>query len=396
MKTKTMKTIMDFKFEKRTVILRCDLNVSIKDGQIIDNSKIKASLKTIEYILDKGAKILIMSHLGRIKSRDDLEKCDMRIVFEELKKYLHDKICFVDETKPNRLKNHIKNLDYGKAILMQNTRYEDLDGNKESGCDKKLSKEWSKLGEFFINDAFATIHRKHASNYGISSFLPSGVGFLVLEELQNLNVLDNPERPYAVIMGGIKVSDKIGVIQSLIKNVNYILIGGAMSYTFLRAKGYNMGDSLIEPDQIEYCKGLLERYGEKIILPVDLYGAFSTNENSEIIFKDVENIPSSFQGMDIGDETIKQFSSVLKGVKTVFWNGPLGVYENKNFRKGTEKILECVTKNSDTVILGGGDIIGCANLLGYADKVTYMSTGGGATLRYLENHDQPGLKNMDF
>ena len=392
---KKMKTIKDFKFEKRTVILRCDLNVTIKNGKIIDNSKIKASLKTLEYMLERNAKVLIMSHLGRIKTKEDLASNDMKIVYDELNRLLPNKVIFVPETDPNKLKKHMKNLDYGKAILMQNTRYEDLYGKKESECDKKLSKGWAGLGEFFINDAFATIHRKHASNYGISLYLPSGVGFLVLEELKNLDKLDNPERPYVVIMGGIKIADKIGIVETLVKKADYILIGGAMSYTFLKAKGYNMGDSLVELDRVDYCKSLLERYEDKIILPTDLYGFFGPDDN-DVVFRNIDGITNSFCGMDIGDETVDRFIDVLKDTKTVFWNGPLGAYESKKYRQGTEKILKYLVENVDTVVLGGGDIVGCASILGYKDKVTFASTGGGATLKYLENHDQPGLRNMDF
>lgn len=393
---KEMKNILDFNFEKRTVILRCDLNVTIKEGKIIDNSKIKASLKTIEYIIDKGARLIIMSHLGRIKTEDDLKKYDMRIVYNELSRFLHDKLSFINETKPNKIKKQIKKLEYGKAVLIQNTRYEDLIDRKESDCDKKLSRGWASLGDYFINDAFATIHRKHASNFGISSYLPSGVGFLVLKELEALNTLDNPKRPYVVIMGGAKISDKIGVISNLIKKADYILVGGAMSYTFLKAKGYNMGKSLVELDKIDYCKALIERYEDRIILPTDLYGVFNLQENADVIFQDIQNIPDNFHSMDIGDETINKFISILKNTNTIFWNGPLGAYENEKFRTGTDKILKYITENVETVILGGGDIVGCANLLGYADKVTYCSTGGGATLKYLENHNQPGLKHMNF
>ena len=391
-----MKTILDFNFEKRTVILRCDFNVTIDNGKIIDNSKIKASLKTIEYILDNGGKLLIMSHLGRVKTKEDLSLYDMRIVYDELNRLLPGKISFIDETNPKKLKKPLNKLQYGKALLMQNTRYEDLNGNKESGCDIKLSKGWAKLGEFFINDAFATCHRKHASNFGISFFLPSGVGFLVLKEIEHLNILDDPIRPFVVIMGGAKISDKVGVIESLIKKVDYILIGGAMSYTFLKAKGYNMGRSKVEYEKIDYCKSLLDRYEEKIILPVDLYGVFSDEENADVIFNDVGTIPDSFSGMDIGDDTLKKYFAILKNTNTVFWNGPLGAYENEKFRKGTEKVLDYITKNVDTVILGGGDIVGCANILGYSHKISFSSTGGGATLKYLENHNLPGLQNMNF
>ena len=216
-----------------------------------------------------------------------------------------------------------------------------------------------------------------------------------MHELENLNILDNPKRPFVVIMGGSKISDKIGVISSLIKQADYILVGGAMAFTFLEAKGYRVGDSLFEEKYIDYCKDLLKHYTDRIILPTDLYGTYNLNEKPDVILQDVDMIPNDFIGLDIGDETIKLFKSILKNTKTVFWNGPLGAYEYEKFRYGTNEILKYLKDNTETVILGGGDIVGCSNLLGYTKDMTFASTGGGATLNYLENHNQPGLRNMN-
>ena len=390
-----MKTILDLNLKNKTVILRCDLHVSIKDGQIIDDTKIKSSLKTINYILENGGKVVILSHLGKIKTEEDKQKNDMKIVYKRLNELIPNKIKFINETSGKAVKKAVKNLDYGRGILLQNTRYEDLNKNKESSCDKHLSKFWAKLGDIYINDAFGTIHRAHASNYGVSNYLESAIGFLVLHELENLNILDNPKRPFVVIMGGSKISDKIGVISSLIKQADYILVGGAMAFTFLEAKGYRVGDSLFEEKYIDYCKDLLKHYTDRIILPTDLYGTYNLNEKPDVILQDVDMIPNDFIGLDIGDETIKLFKSILKNTKTVFWNGPLGAYEYEKFRYGTNEILKYLKDNTETVILGGGDIVGCSNLLGYTKDMTFASTGGGATLKYLENHNQPGLRNMN-
>ena len=390
-----MKTILDVNLKNKTVILRCDLNVSIKDGKIIDDTKIKSSLKTINYILEQGGKVVILSHLVKIKTEEDKQKNDMKIVYKRLNELIPNKIKFINETSGKAVKKAVKNLDYGRGILLQNTRYEDLNKNKESSCDKHLSKFWAKLGDIYINDAFGTIHRAHASNYGVSNYLESAIGFLVMHELENLNILDNPKRPFVVIMGGSKISDKIGVISSLIKQADYILVGGAMAFTFLEAKGYRVGDSLFEEKYIDYCKDLLKHYTDRIILPTDLYGTYNLNEKPDVILQDVDMIPNDFIGLDIGDETIKLFKSILKNTKTVFWNGPLGAYEYEKFRYGTNEILKYLKDNTETVILGGGDIVGCSNLLGYTKDMTFASTGGGATLKYLENHNQPGLRNMN-
>lgn len=390
-----MKKITEFNLKKKRVILRCDLNVSIKDGKIIDDNKIKASLKTINYILDQDAKLIIMSHLGRVKTEENKKDNDMKIVYERLNELLPNKVKFVNETNPKKIEKYAKAMDFGTALLIQNTRFEDIKGNKESGCNKTLSKNWSRLGNIFINDAFATIHRKHASNYGIASYLESGIGFLMMEELENLNKLDNPKRPYVVIMGGSKISDKIGIIKSLIRQADYILIGGAMSYTFLKAKGYEIGKCMHEEEEIKYCEYLLSHYKDRIILPIDLKGSLNKINEEEVITQKVEEITNNFVGLDMGPKTIKKYKEILKEAKTIFWNGPIGAYEYELFRKGTKDILKYAKDNVETVIIGGGDIVGCSNILGYTKDLTFASTGGGATLKYLEDHNQPGLKNME-
>ena len=389
-----MKTLKDINIDNKKVILRCDLNVSISDEKIIDDTKIRKSLKTIEYLLEHNAKVLIMSHLGKIETLKDKEENDMKIVYKRLKSFLKEKIEYTDQTHGFKLKKAFKKLPHGKALLMQNTRYEDLNKNKESGCDMKLSKHWAKLGDVFVSDAFGTIHRKHASNYGISCFLPSAIGFLIEDEIKNLNILDKPKKPFVLIMGGSKVSDKIKVIENLVEKADYILIGGKMVFTFLKASGYETGSNSYEKDQLDYCKKLLEKHKDKIVLPVDLWGLYDDDLDHDPILEDITDISDGYIGLDIGDKTIENYKKVLKNAKTVFWNGPLGKYEDENFILGTKEILTYLIENVETVILGGGDIVSCASLLNLDDNVTFASTGGGATLKYLEDHEEPGLENM--
>ena len=384
------KTIKDFSLDFKTVILRCDLNVTIKDNKIVDDTRIKGSLETIKYILDNNAKVVILSHLGKVKTLEDKEKNNLKIVCDRLNYYLDNKITFVEYDYD--VKKIIDDTPYKKGVLLQNTRYFDLDNKKESNCDQELSKYFASLGDIFINDAFGLIHRCHASNVGISKLLPSGIGFLMEKELKNLDMLDNPKRPFYVIMGGAKVSDKIEVINSLIDKVDKLFIGGAMCFTFLKSKNINIGASLVEDNLLEYCSNLLEKYKEKIILPIDVNGAFSFNSETPLENYSIMNIPTTFIGMDIGKKSVELFKDELSSCKTLFWNGPLGVYEFTKYQQGTKDILEFVCNNVETVILGGGDIVSCCNILGYNKKVSFISTGGGASLAYLANKNQPGLK----
>lgn len=384
------KTIKDFSLDFKTVILRCDLNATIKDNKIVDDTRIKESLETIKYILDNNAKVVILSHLGKVKTLEDKEKNNLKIVCDRLNYYLDNKITFVEYDYD--VKKIIDDTPYKKGVLLQNTRYFDLDNKKESNCDQELSKYFASLGDIFINDAFGLIHRCHASNVGISKLLPSGIGFLMEKELKSLDMLDNPKRPFYVIMGGAKVSDKIEVINSLIDKVDKLFIGGAMCFTFLKSKNINIGASLVEDNLLEYCSNLLEKYKDKIILPIDVNGAFSFNSETPLENYSIMNIPTTFIGMDIGKKSVELFKDELSSCKTLFWNGPLGVYEFTKYQQGTKDILEFVCNNVETVILGGGDIVSCCNILGYNKKVSFISTGGGASLAYLANKNQPGLK----
>ena len=383
------KTIESYDLKNKTVIIRADLNVPIKEGKIKDNSRIVASVKTIKYALDKGAKVVVLSHLGRVKNEIDKTKNGLRPVYEELNKLLDGRLRFTAFTRGPKVETMVKDMPYGQAILLENTRFEDIEGEKESKNDPELAESWSKLGEIFINDAFGTLHREHASNVGLAKLLPSGLGFLVVKEVSELDKLDNPERPFAIIMGGAKVSDKLGVIKSLITKADKMLIGGGMAFTFLKAKGVEIGKSLVEDEYLEYCKELLDNYGDKIILPIDFKAAHDTEDVMPMI---TDSIGMYQMGLDIGPKTIKLFQDELKGVKTCFWNGPLGMYENPNYQEGTKMVLEYISKSGMYSILGGGDIVTCANQFGYSDNISFLSTGGGASLEYLENKDLPGLR----
>ena len=387
------KTIRDFSLNCKTVVLRCDLNVSMKDGKIIDDTRIKESLETIKYILNNNAKVVILSHLGKIKTEEDKKKNNLKIVCDRLNEYLDNKITFIDSYEKD-IKKIIESIPFGKGVMLQNTRYFDLENKKESNCDEELSKYFASLGDIFINDAFGLIHRCHASNVGISKYLASGIGFLVEKELINLNKLDNPKRPFSVIMGGAKVSDKINIIDSLIEKVDKLFIGGAMCFTFLKSKGIFVGNSLVEDEELNYCKNLLEKYENKIILPIDINGSYDFNNESTLENYSIMNIPKNFIGMDIGYKTIKMFQDELEGTKTLFWNGPLGVYEFLNYQNGTKEILSYVSKNIETTIIGGGDIVSCCNILGLNKNISFISTGGGASLSYIANKNQPGLENI--
>ena len=383
------KTIESYDLKNKTVIIRADLNVPIKEGKIKHNSRIVASVKTIKYALDKGAKVVVLSHLGRVKNEIDKTKNGLRPVYEELNKLLDGRLRFTAFTRGPKVETMVKDMPYGQAILLENTRFEDIEGEKESKNDPELAESWSKLGEIFINDAFGTLHREHASNVGLAKLLPSGLGFLVVKEVSELDKLDNPERPFAIIMGGAKVSDKLGVIKSLITKADKMLIGGGMAFTFLKAKGVEIGKSLVEDEYLEYCKELLDNYGDKIILPIDFKAAHDTEDVMPMI---TDSIGMYQMGLDIGPKTIKLFQDELKGVKTCFWNGPLGMYENPNYQEGTKMVLEYISKSGMYSILGGGDIVTCANQFGYSDNISFLSTGGGASLEYLENKDLPGLR----
>ena len=387
-----MKTLKDIEIENKKVIIRCDLNVPIKDHKIIDDNRIKESLKTIKYCLDKNCKIILLSHLGRIKEESDLEKNSLEPVAKRLSKLLNKDVKFINETHGKKLEHAVSTMKAKDIILVQNTRYEDLNGKKESSNDQELGAYWASLGEVFINDAFGTAHRAHASNVGIANNLPSCVGFLIEKELTALKELENPERPFIVILAGAKVKDKIGVIKNLVKKADKLLIAGGMAFTFLKSEGYEIGSSLLDSENIDFCNEMLKKYPNKIILPVDFAVSTTFTNDEKYRQKDITNIEYNEMGLDIGDNSIKLFETYLKDAKTVLWNGPLGVYEFSKYKKSTDEILKFIVDNNIKAILGGGDIVAAATNANLKDKVYHASTGGGATLEYLEGKPLPGLE----
>ena len=387
-----MKTIKDMNLNNKKVLIRCDFNVPMKEGKIVDDTRITAALPTIKYALEQNAKVVLFSHLGRVKEEGDLEKNNLAPVAKRLEELLGQKVTFVPTTRGEELENAINNMQEKDIVLVQNTRYEDLEGKKESKNDPELGSYWASLGDVFVNDAFGTIHRAHASNVGIASHLDSCIGFLIEKELNALKELDNPEHPFVVVLGGAKVADKIGVIENLVKKADKILIGGGMAFTFLKAEGYEIGTSLLDEENIDFCKKMVTDYPNKIVLPVDVAVTTEYSENEEYRTKDISDIEYNEMGLDIGPKTQELFENYLKDAKVAVWNGPLGVYEFKKYKQGTDNLLQFVVDNNIKIILGGGDIVAAASTSGFKDKVYHASTGGGATLEYLEGKTLPGLE----
>ena len=390
------KTIKDYNLNGKKVIIRCDFNVPIENGIIKDETRLKKSLRTIRYARKNNAKVILMSHLGRINKEEDKQKYTLKPVAERLSKLLRKKVTFIDQTRGKKLENAINNMKDKDVILIENTRFEDLDGKKESSNDKTLGKYWANLGDIFINDAFGTIHRAHASNLGIASNLPNGLGFLVENEIKKLTkLIDKPKKPYTIILGGSKVEDKIGVISNLITKADYLLIGGGMAFTFLKAAGFNIGSSLCEREKLSYCKDLLNKYEEKIVLPIDIITAKEINENAKTTERFLGEIEEDEIGLDIGPKTTEVFKQYLDDCKTIFWNGPLGYFELKPFQNGTKTILDIITKTKAYTVVGGGDTIRAATDFNYQDKISHISTGGGASLAFLEEKPLPALDIID-
>ena len=387
------KIVTDLQVEGKKVLVRVDFNVPLKDGVITDDNRIVQALPTIKYLIDHNAKVILFSHLGKVKSEEDKAKLSLRPVAERLSELLEKPVTFVPETRGEKLEAAINALKDGDVLLFENTRFEDLDGKKESKNDPELGKYWASLGDLFVNDAFGTAHRAHASNVGIASNLESAAGFLMEKEIKFIGgAVDNPERPFVAILGGAKVSDKIGVINSLLDKADKVLIGGGMAYTFFKAMGREVGLSLLELDRVELAKEIMEKAGDKLVLPIDNVVAkeFSNDAVATIVASDA--IPADQEGLDIGPKTVELFASYLKDAKTVVWNGPMGVFELPNFAKGTIGVCEAIANlEGATTIIGGGDSAAAAISLGYADKFTHISTGGGASLEYLEGKELPGV-----
>lgn len=390
------KTIKNYDLEGKRVIIRCDFNVPLDNGKILDDNRIISSLETIKYAIEKGARVILMSHLGRIKSDYDKVTNTLSPICDRLSELLQKEVKFVPETRGLLLEETVKGMSNGDVILIENTRFEDVEFRKESNNDFELGRYWASLGDIFINDAFGTSHREHASNVGIASNLPSGIGFLIEKELEYIQTsIQNPKRPLAVILGGSKVSDKIGVIANLVKIADYILIGGGMAYTFLKAKGYEIGNSLLDDDSIDFCSEILKEYADKIVLPTDVIVSNEISDKANSQNVKVTDIPVNQMGLDIGSDTLELFSSILNKCKTVIWNGPVGVFEIDQFSYGTRGICEILKDIDGTTIIGGGDTASAVINFGYNNDYTHISTGGGATLVMLEGALMPGIDVID-
>lgn len=388
------KTIKDINLKGKVALIRVDFNVPMKDGLITDDNRIVQALPTIKYAQEQGAKLVLFSHLGRVKTQEDKVGSSLKAVAVRLSELLNQNVKFIPETRGEELETSIKNLKESEILMFENTRFEDIDGKKESKNDPELGKYWASLGDVFINDAFGTAHRAHASNAGIAANIKDAVaGFLMEKEIKFIGeAVDKPVRPFVAILGGAKVSDKISVIENLLKKADKIFICGAMAYTFYKAMGLEVGNSKCENDFVEFAGTLLAKAEGKIILPSDAIVAteFSENADSEIV--SANNMPVDGIGLDIGPSSLELFKKELEGAKTVVWNGPAGVFEFEKFASGTIGICKMISELSDaTTIIGGGDSAAAAIKLGYQDKFTHISTGGGASLEYLEGKELPGV-----
>lgn len=387
------KTLQDLNFENKQVLVRVDFNVPITNGMIDDDNRIQESLATINYLVAQNAKVILLSHLGRIKTAADCENLSLKVVAQRLSELLKQEVIFINEIQGPVLEAAIANLKSGQVLLMENTRFADLDNKRESGNDANLAKYWASLGDIFVNDAFGVSHRSSASNVGIANYIgQSCLGLLVEKELTMLGkAVHNPRHPLVVILGGSKVSDKISVIDNLLQVADKIIIGGAMSYTFLKAQGFLVGKSLVETDKIALAKEYLEKAKDKIVLPVDHIMASEFADKPGINSKDA-NIDDNYMGLDIGIKTQELFKKHLDTAKTVIWNGPVGVFEMKNFAAGTISICQNIAQLDDAfVVIGGGDSAAAAIQLGFQNQFNHISTGGGASLVFLEGKTLPGI-----
>lgn len=386
------KSVTDLAVAGKKVLVRCDFNVPMKDGAITNDARIEGALPTIQYLIENGAQVILMSHLGRPKGEAKPE-FTLAPIAVRLGEFLKKDVLFADDAEVvgENAKAMVAGMKDGDVLLLQNTRYR----KEETKNGEGFAKELAALAELYVNDAFGTAHRAHASNVGVSSLLPSALGFLVKKEIDVMGkTMESPERPFVAILGGAKVSDKIGVIENLLDKVDTLIIGGGMAYTFFVAKGWSVGNSLLEADKVELAKSLLEKAeakGVKLLLPVD--NVIATGFSNEAEFKTVASngIPDGWEGLDIGEESIKLFKAEIASAKTVVWNGPMGVFEMSNFARGTFAVAEALTQTDALTIIGGGDSAAAVIQSGYADKMSHISTGGGASLELFEGKVLPGI-----
>ena len=389
-------TVKDVDLKGKKVLVRVDFNVPVKDGVITNDNRITAALPTIKYILEQGGRAILFSHLGRVKEEADKEGKSLAPVAADLAAKLGQDVKFIPGvTRGAELEAAVNALEDGQVLLVENTRFEDVDGKKESKNDPELGKYWASLGDgIFVNDAFGTAHRAHASNVGISANVDKAVaGFLLENEIAYIKeAVEAPERPFVAILGGSKVSDKIGVIENLLEKADKVLIGGGMTYTFYKAQGIEIGNSLVEEDKLDVAKALLEKSNGKLILPVDSKEANAFADYTEVKDTEGEAVDPGFLGLDIGPKSIAKFDQEFTGAKTVVWNGPMGVFENPDFQAGTIGVMDAIVKQPGVKsIIGGGDSAAAAINLGRADKFSWISTGGGASMELLEGKELPGL-----
>lgn len=391
------KIVTDLQVAGKKVLTRVDFNVPMKNGVITNDNRIVEAVPTIKYILENGGRVIAFSHLGRVKTEEDKAGKTLAPAAKRLEELLGKTVKFVPATRGAELESAIEELKDGEILMFENTRFEDIDGKKESKNDPELGKYWASLGDIFVNDAFGTAHRAHASNVGIAANIAeSAAGFLMEKEIKFIGgVVEAPERPLIAILGGAKVSDKIAVIENLIAKADKIIVGGGMMFTFLKAKGLNIGKSLCEEDRLELAKELMAKAGDKLILPVDAVAAKAFAADAEHRVVALNDLADDEMGLDIGPDSVKLFADTLAGAKTVVWNGPMGVFEMPAFAKGTIGVCETIASlEGATTIIGGGDSATAAIDLGFADKFTHISTGGGASLEYLEGKVLPGIDSI--
>ncbi len=388
-------TVRDLNLKGKKVLIRVDFNVPMKDGVITDDNRIQAALPTINYVINNGGKAILFSHLGRVKTEEDKATNSLKPVSKRLEKLLGKKVLFVPETRGAKLEKAVSELKDGELLMFENTRFEDLDGNKESKNNPELGAYWASLGDVFVNDAFGTAHRAHASNVGIASNIKkTAAGFLLEKEIKFIGeAVNKPKRPFIAVLGGAKVSDKISVIENLLNIADKVIIGGGMAYTFLKSQGYEIGNSLVELDKVDLAKDLLIKGKDKIMLPIDFAFTKEFKDEKPTHYGPITAIKEGEMSLDIGPKTVELYTKELLKAKTIVWNGPMGVFEFENYALGTKGILEALAKNKDAItIIGGGDSASAAINFGYEDKFTHISTGGGASLEYLEGKALPGVE----